>query len=202
MGKINNKSNISIKEAEKCVSANVRYFFISLVIIDNTISTRGYHHSWKLIIYVHSRNKNILHWQDQISSMFFYSNPSLYMYIVADSPFVRIDGPKTYNITEGDFVKLTCKVDSKPASNIKWYHNKTLLSERTPMDNVHILTIEPIKRKHYGIYYCKASNNIGEETYDQVFIGVKCMYKYVVSCFHIKHQIIFCFCFFFTLVFS
>ncbi|XP_069545584.1 B-cell receptor CD22-like [Brachyistius frenatus] len=70
-------------------------------------------------------------------------------------------------IMEGSLVNLTCSSDANPAANYTWYKEQTQLSKEPQ------LVFRSIQSNQSGEYYCKAENELGTKTSENILLQVK-----------------------------
>ncbi|XP_069545720.1 intercellular adhesion molecule 2-like [Brachyistius frenatus] len=64
--------------------------------------------------------------------------------------------PEVIQITEGDFLNLSCLAVGNPSPSFSW----TLPSDVSPSSNVSVLTINSVNIEHKGQYVCYISNSV------------------------------------------
>ncbi|KAK2817450.1 hypothetical protein Q5P01_025641 [Channa striata] len=93
-----------------------------------------------------------------------------------DSPSTTVYSPKvpsvsvspSAEIVEGSSVTLTCSSDSNPAANYTWYKENQTEINKEPQ-----LVFRSIQSSDSGQYYCRAENELGRRTSEDVIINVK-----------------------------
>ncbi|VDI68261.1 Hypothetical predicted protein [Mytilus galloprovincialis] len=89
----------------------------------------------------------------------------------------------SYTVNEdSDVPNITCTADCQPECTLMWitYTDQVISNE--------ILSLKNIQRTQTGIYYCNASNLVGNMVSNDVTISVRCTYAYQCVIIDYKQQ--------------
>ena len=106
-------------------------------------------------------------------------------FIVTDQPEITVH-PKAATEPEGENVTLFCNADGNPPPTISWTRNgspvnTTINSRISFSEHKKNLTITDVNRTDSGEYRCVASNELGNDSSNNVTLDVQC--KYSISAF-------------------
>ena len=92
----------------------------------------------------------------------------------ADAPSIALP-TKSYNVTEGNDMDLSCRSDSRPPPVVTWFKTGGLSHSAYPHDQH--LTISNANRTEAGTYTCTAANGIGKKATAAMDVIVFCEFQ-------------------------
>ncbi|XP_076264967.1 limbic system-associated membrane protein-like [Rhynchophorus ferrugineus] len=75
-------------------------------------------------------------------------------------------------VKKGTSVHLECRASGNPVPKITWSRKNNLLPGGDQTAITSVLVLDRVDRHHAGIYQCTASNGIGEDAIQQIFLHV------------------------------
>ncbi|XP_030756207.1 limbic system-associated membrane protein-like [Sitophilus oryzae] len=75
-------------------------------------------------------------------------------------------------VKKGTVVDLECRASGNPSPKITWSRKNNLLPGGEQTSITSVLSLDKVDRHHAGMYQCTASNGIGEDAVQQIFLHV------------------------------
>ncbi|XP_030755972.1 limbic system-associated membrane protein-like isoform X2 [Sitophilus oryzae] len=75
-------------------------------------------------------------------------------------------------VKKGSTVRLECKASGNPVPKVTWSRKNNLLPGGEQTTTTPILTLDKVDRHQAGIYQCVASNGVGDDVKEQIFLHV------------------------------